>query len=267
MNEKKVINWHDLIGLALIDLFKGSNFEVKTEQNMSAKRQYVDVLIISKSEGKPLDKLPDGFEFLADYNILTYKSLNESLNQWAIMEVLGHYVSYRKMVSPKPDKLLPESKFQIYAVSTSYPQKLLGSEKNFGKDIKKIKAGVYEISSPLVGSIIILVLSQMEQQEQNAFWQLFSGNAVGFEYGDVNYQWHDPADKSLLEQLYRLYLKEGIGMSYTFEEFHRDYTMPFIESLPIEVRLKGIPPDERLKGLTPDEIKAYLRQLENDAKS
>ena len=268
---KKVIKWHDLIGLTLIDLFKGSNFEVKTEQNMSVKPQYVDVLIISKSNGKPIDNLPDGFEFLTDYNILTYKSLNQSLNQWAIVEVLGHYVSYRKIVSPKKE-LLPESKFQVFAVSTIYPQKLLGSEKHFGKEIKKIKAGVYKISSPLVGSIIILVLSQMSQVQQNALWQLFSGNAEGFEYGDVHYKWHDPEDKSLLNQLYKLYLKEGVDMPYTFEEFHRDYTMPFIESLPTDLRLKGIPTeevfkqfskDEVFKQFTPSEIEAYLLKLKN----
>ena len=209
---KKVIKWHDLIGLALTDLFKGSNFEVKTEENMSVKPQYVDVLIISKSSGKPLDKLPDGFEFLVDYNILTYKSLDQIMTQWAIVEVLGHYVSYRKIVSPSPDKLLPESKFQVYAVSTNYPQKLLGSEKHFGKELSKIKAGVYKVSSPLVGSIIILVLSQMSLVQQNALWQLFSGNAVGFEYGDAHYKWHDPEDKSLLNQLYKMYLKEGVDM-------------------------------------------------------
>jgi hypothetical protein len=84
----------------------------------------------------------------------------------------------------------------------------------------------------------------MSLREQNALWQLFSGNAAGFEYDDVNYKWHDPEDKSLLNQLYKLYLKEGVDMPYTFEDFHRDYTMPFIESLPTEVRLKGIPPDE-----------------------
>jgi hypothetical protein len=168
---------------------------------MSVKPQYVDVLIISKSSGKPIDKLPDGFEFLTDYNILTYKSLNQSLNQWAIVEVLGHYVSYRKIVSPKKE-LLPESKFQVFAVSTIYPQKLLGSEKYFGKEVKKIKPGVYKVSSPFIGSIIILVLSQMSLREQNALWQLFSGNAAGFEYGDANYKWHEPEDKSLLNQLY-----------------------------------------------------------------
>ncbi len=199
---KKVIKWHDLIGLTLTDFFKGSNFEVKTEEKMSVKTQYVDVLIISKSSGKPIEKLPDGFEFLADYNILTYKSLNESMNQWAIAELIEYYVDYRKIVSPSQDELLPESKFQLYAVSTNYPQKLLGSEKYFGKEVKKIKPGVYKVSSPFIGSIIILVLSQMSLREQNALWQLFSGNAAGFEYGDANYKWHEPEDKSLLNQLY-----------------------------------------------------------------
>jgi len=292
MNEKaippkKVIKWHELFGLNLKDFFFQSNFEVKTEQNMSFQAQYVDVLIISKSEGKPLTQVPDGFEFLKEHNILTYKSLNQSLDQWTIVEILGHYVNYRKTVTTN-NKLLPQSKFQVFAVCTSYPQKLLGFEKHFGQEIQKIKQGVYKITSPFIGSIIILVLSRMAQQEQNALWQLFSGHGQGFKYGDVHYQWRVPMDKSLLNQLYQLYLKEEVKMPYTFEEFHRDYTMPFIESLPFEMRLKGIPtqerlkglapddrlkglapddrlkglaPDDRLKGLAPNEIEAYLRKL------
>jgi hypothetical protein len=72
---KKIIKWHDLIGLTLTDFFKGSNFEVKTEENMSVKTQYVDVLIISKSSGKPIKKLPDGFEFLAKIFFRAYSRL------------------------------------------------------------------------------------------------------------------------------------------------------------------------------------------------
>jgi hypothetical protein len=53
----------------------------------------------------------------------TFNHSSHSLNQWAITEVLGHYVNYRKIVSPK-NQLLPESKFQVYAVCTNYPQKL-----------------------------------------------------------------------------------------------------------------------------------------------
>ncbi len=68
----------------------------------------------------------------------------------------------------------------------------------------------------------------MAEQEQNALWQLFSGHARGFKYGDAHYHWQVPEDKLLLNQLYQLYLKGGVKMSYTFEEFHRDYTMPLL---------------------------------------
>jgi hypothetical protein len=53
-------------------------------------------------------------------------------------------------------------------------------------------------------------------------------------------------------------------MPYTFEDFHHDYTMPFIESLPVEVRLKGIPPEEVFKQFTPSEIEAYLQKLKKN---
>ncbi len=97
-----------------------------------------------------------------------------------------------------------------------------------------------------------------------------SGHARGFKYGDAHYHWQVPEDKLLLNQLYQLYLRGRVKMSYTFEEFYRDYTMPFIESVPVEIRLKGIPLEERLKGQAPDEvfkqftpaeIEAYLLKL------
>jgi len=47
-----------------------------------------------------------------------------------------------------------------------------------------------------------------------------SGHARGFKYGDAHYHWQVPEDKLLLNQLYQLYLKGGVKMSYTFEEFH-----------------------------------------------
>ena len=31
-------------------------------------------------------------------------------------ELVGHYVAYRKLVSPSPSELLPEDQFRLYAV-------------------------------------------------------------------------------------------------------------------------------------------------------
>jgi hypothetical protein len=69
-------------------------------------------------------KLPDGLDNLTAHNLLSYKSLHEPLDGWAIKELIGHYVNYRKQVSPSLNQLLPESQFQLYGISTRFPKKL-----------------------------------------------------------------------------------------------------------------------------------------------
>ena len=59
--------------------------------------------------------LPDGLDDFTDHNLITFKSFQESLDDWALKELTGHYVNYRKQVGPKAG-LLPESDFRLYAV-------------------------------------------------------------------------------------------------------------------------------------------------------
>jgi len=113
----KKIPWHRLFGLTLIDLFTGSSFSVELEKDLSLKQQFLDVVIIEKMSGEPTPELPDGFEDLAAHNLVTYKSHQQSMDAWALNELTGHYVNYRKQVSP-PDRLLNESDFRLYAGST-----------------------------------------------------------------------------------------------------------------------------------------------------
>ena len=47
-----------------------------------------------------LDVMPEGLEELAAHNLITFKSHHEALNDWALKELTGHYVNYRKQVSP-----------------------------------------------------------------------------------------------------------------------------------------------------------------------
>jgi len=171
----------------------------------------------------------------------------------------------------KLDELLPASYFQIYAVSTRYPKKLLGSKTKLNPEIEEIQAGVYKVSLKIICPVIILVLSEMPKDDKNALWQLFSGNAEGFEFGNTHYQWQEPSSQTLLNQLYKLYSKEGVVMSYTWDDYFRDYPPEeFLRELPHEAilksisneeRLKGIPDEERLKGISPEFIKKYLSKL------
>jgi hypothetical protein len=261
------IDWHRLFGLVLMDLFIDSNCAVELEKELSIKKQYLDVVIIKKTAGEPLNEIPAGLENLAQHNLLTYKSLWEPLDDWAIEELICHYVNYRKLVSPS-QQLLPQNQFQLYAVSTRYPRKLLNSKMNF----EEIQTGVIDLRW---GNRLIrlLILSQMPKEKKNTLWLLFSGKKKEFVYGNQHHQWHRLSERAVLNQLYELYLKQGVVMSYTIDDFHRDlvkkhlHLLPpeeIFKELPPEEILKGLSPEERLKGLPPEVIEKYLSKLKKN---
>lgn len=60
------------------------------------------------------------------HNLVTFKSHHEALDGWAIKELVGSDVAYRKLVSPSPSDLLPEDQFGLYAVAARFPHNLSG---------------------------------------------------------------------------------------------------------------------------------------------
>jgi hypothetical protein len=261
------IDWHRLFGLVLMDLFIDSNCAVELEKELSIKKQYLDIVIIKKTTGEPLDEIPTGLENLAQHNLLTYKSLWEPLDDWAIEKLICHYVNYRKLASPS-QRLLPQNQIQLYAISTRYPRKLLNSKMIF----KEIQTGVIDLTW---GNRLIrlLILSQMPKEKKNTLWLLFSGRKEEFVYGNQHHQWHQLSEKAVLNQLHELYLKKGVVMSYTIDDFHRDLVKKHLHLLPPEEILKelapeeilkGLPPEERLKGLAPEVIEKYLSKLKKN---
>ncbi len=69
-----------------------------------------------KETGNPIELLPDDLGNLRHYNLLSYKSLREPFDDWALKELTGHYVNYRKQISPSFQNLFPEEEFQLYGV-------------------------------------------------------------------------------------------------------------------------------------------------------
>lgn len=84
-----MLNWHRLFGIGLIDLFTGTSYTVELERDLSLKQQFLDIIIIEQTEGELPTHLPEGLEPLAKHNLLTYKSLRESLDSWTIDELIG----------------------------------------------------------------------------------------------------------------------------------------------------------------------------------
>jgi hypothetical protein len=88
--------WHRLFALSWMDFFRGQPVTVEPEKDLSLKKQLLDVVLIRKEGGAVTCKLPDGFEELAGYNLVTFKSYQEKLSAWTVQELLGHYVNLRK---------------------------------------------------------------------------------------------------------------------------------------------------------------------------
>jgi len=269
---------HRLFGLSWMDFFQGTDIDVQTELDLSAKQQFIDVILIRRGPGPVPRPLPDGFEDLAPHNLVTFKSHQEALDCWAVWELVGHFVNYRKQVSPSMQDLLPEDHFRLFAVCARFPQNLAQQV-----GLTRLREGVYEVQG--LGLVIrVIVVSQLPQHENNAMLHLFSAREELLRYGRDHYRLHSPETSTLLYQLFEAY-SEDADMSQKLQEFVRQTIDEILQKLPPEERLKGLPPEEilkqvppedRLKGLSPEEAfraltpemrEALLRQLKTNGSS
>jgi len=252
-----MLNWHRLFGLFLIDYFTDSPYGVELEKDLSIKQQFLDVVVLRKGPGQFQGQLPDGLDNLAIHNLLTYKSLHEPLDDWALKELTGHYVNYRKQVSPGMNDLLAESEFQLFAVSTRFPQKLSQL-----LALQRLSAGVYDVMWG-TDQVRLIVLSEIPEGTHNAVWRLFSAKPEVVLQARSQYQLHQSGVSTIVQQLFEYYQQERMNMSYTVQDYQKDYVREHLNLLstdevlkrysPDEV-LKRYSPDDRIKDLSPDEV-------------
>jgi hypothetical protein len=247
--------WHRLFALSWVDFFRGTPVTVEPEKDLSLKKQLLDMLLLRKEAGPLNCRLPDGFEEFAHFNLVTFKSHQEKLSAWALLELLGHYVNLRKQVSPSMDEaaLRPEDEFRLYAVCARYPQQLAG----MNIPLRPIMEGVYEVSV-LTSRIRVIVANQLPRQEHNAMLHLFSSKADLLDYGRQHYRPRSGDTSTLLLLLYRQYQREGEIMPDMLEEFAREEVDRLLKELPVEKRLEGLTSEQRLEGMTTEQ---FLRGL------
>jgi hypothetical protein len=253
---KEYRDWHRLFGLILTDFFTNSPFEVELEKDLSLRKQLLDVVVLRRGEGTFSGRLPDGLENLAPHNLITFKSYQEALDDWALKELTGHYVNYRKQVSQPGEELLPEEAFRLFAVSARFPQGLAGQVA-----WAQVQTGVYDCRRG-TDVIRVIVANQLPQSEHNAPLHLFSASADQWRYGVEHYRQHSEQTSSLLFRLFEQYQWEGQNMPYTMKDFVREFTEEHLKDLPPEKRLAGLSPEQIIEGLSPEEKAALLKLLQ-----
>jgi len=242
-----IMDWHRLFGLVLTDFFTGSPYVVELEKDLSLKQQFLDVVVVRKQSGDFAGRLPDGLDNLADHNLISFKSYQESFDAWTMKELIGHYVNYRKQVSPSPDQMLPEENFRLFGICARQPIQL-GAQ----IELQQLQPGVYECAWG-TDRVRLVVLRDLPREEHNAPLHLFSAVQAQVKYGQENFSRRCPETSSLLRQLLARYQQEGIPMPYTMEDYRRDLRKEVLEGLSPVERLEGLSPVERLEGLSPEE--------------
>ena len=171
--------------------------------------------------------------------------------------------------------LLAESEFQLFAVSTRFPQKLSQL-----LALQRVSAGVYDVPW-CTGQVRLIVLSEIPEGAHNAVWRLFSAKPEAVMQARNQYQLHQSRISTIVQQLFEYYQKERMNMSYTVQDYQKDYVREHLDLLSTDEvlkrystndRIKDLSPDEVLKRYSPDDIfdnlspeylKALLKKLEN----
>jgi hypothetical protein len=249
MSEEQQERWHHLFGMSWKDFFFGTDVKVQDEIDLSHHRQLLDLLIVRPDGNVPLpERMPDGFEELAAHNLITFKSHREPLTSFALNELVGHYVNYRKQTRSRSNDLLPETDFLRFAVVARRPHNLFAQS-----EVRELQTGVYE-ARHFSDTLRIVVLNELPLEPHNAILILFSASRERFEYAAREFRQRSAETSTLLRNLIAQYREEGIPMPETIEEFNQRVRREVIHEAPIEERLEGIPPEDRLTGLTPEQL-------------
>jgi hypothetical protein len=275
-------DWHRLFGLLLTDFFTGLPFTVEVERDLSEQQQFLDVVIVRRGHGRLAIRLPDGLDDIGLHNLITFKSHHEALDAWAMKELIGHYVAYRKLVSRSPSELLPEADFHLYAVCARFPGNLAGQV-----PWQRQQPGVYHCQWA-TDVVRVIVTGQLSREPHNAPLHLFSASPELVDFGQSTYRRRSANTSALLGQLFGRLRQEGFAMTYTMEDFKRDLAREYFSELSPQERqqmlqslspqerqqmlqslspqerqqmLQSLSPQERLAGLSAEQIRRYLQRL------
>ena len=263
-------DWHRLFGLLLADFFTGSPFTVEVERDLSEQQQLLDVVVVRRGHGRFRGRLPDGLDGLAEHNLITFKSHHEALDAWAMKELVGHYVAYRKLVSLSPSRLWPEDRFRLYAVCARFPHNL-----SVQVPWQQRQAGVYDCGWG-TDVVRVVVAGELPREAHNAPLHLFSASPELLGFGGGAYRRRSKDTSLLLRRLFDQFRGEGFVMSFTMEDFKRQFVQDYFWLLNTEEQrealkrlspeqrrevLQAMPVEERLAGLSAEEIRRHLDRM------
>jgi hypothetical protein len=172
-------------------------------------------------------------------------------------ELIGHYVNYRKQVSPSMQELLPETDFRLFAVSVRFPQGLARQGV-----LTAVQPRVYDVRH-FTGLIRVVVVHELPREEHNALLHLFSAQRDLLRYGATHYRPRSEETSTLLLQLFERYRLEARLMPDPLQQLAEETINELLPRLPVEWHLKGLSVDELLAGMSLEFRAALAERLKD----
>jgi hypothetical protein len=110
----------------------------------------------------------------------------------------------------------------------------------------------------------VVVAGELPQEAHNAPLHLFSAAPNLVEFGGSAYQRRSEQTSRLLGQLFEKLRGEGFAVSFTMEDFNRQYIKEHLPQLTAEEQeevLQALPPERRLAGLSAKQQEEVLQAL------
>jgi hypothetical protein len=253
-SDKPLVLWHRLFGILLTDFLEGSPFKVELEYDLSQHKQLLDIIVVRKEPGELTIVMPDGLDDLVDHNLISFKSYQETLDDWTLKELTGHYVNYRKQTAVD-GRLQPEEHYHLYAICARSPRELLKS-----LQYRERHPGVYDIIRG-TDTIRVVVAGELALEEQNALLHLFSAAYQRIEYGKETFRLKSKKTSTTVDAIVGSLARGGIAMPYTVDDFQRD----LVREAPAKVRLEGLSAHDILSSIAAQELLAAMSKRDINA--
>lgn len=145
--------------------------EFLQEQELGVEPVRLDMLIIKRNGIKPLED-PIG-SFFRKYNILEYKSPEDTLNIDDFIKTQGYACFYK--AQGKVVNEIPCDELTISVFRHTFPRKLFASLAGTGRGVENPYPGIYHVAGPLTFPAQVVVTSQLPAGSYTAFKILARG--------------------------------------------------------------------------------------------
>jgi hypothetical protein len=269
-------HWHRILASVLSEWLTPVGIKVQSEVAVTTEPQKADILLLTH-KNPTLNKqqrlrLSDGLRHSTASNLLLEFKYTESLNENAIIQLLGYGLSYTKSQKISP------SEIDLFLLCSKTPHK--NTLQKFGFIATQHK-GILKSKNSLISRVTLILLNNLENEAHNIPLKCFASKkqeikkayklVMNKKITGMSLQlehiffglWEilSKGESKMDSQTLKFIEDQGITPEYLIEQ-GKMWSSFLLKNMSLEERLKGITPEDRLQGLTPEDIQKLKDEID-----